>query len=275
MGRLVFVGLGLRGLGGIPLEGLKRAKEADKVFVELYTSPMADFSLEELSRLLGKPPILLKRVDLEEEAGRKILEAARRGCAVFMVPGDPLIATTHIDLRLRALKEGIEVEVVHAASIYSAAPSITGLQIYKFGKTVTIPFAREDYMPETPYEVLRENLSRGLHTLMLLDYDAEKGRWMTVREGLQYLLKLEEKRGEGVASPQRLALGLAGVGGFNVEIKGGPIAKLARACFRLKPQTIIIPGILHFVEAEALKVLAGISEEELKPEPSSGNRGKV
>ncbi|MHC1563827.1 MAG: diphthine synthase [Candidatus Hecatellaceae archaeon] len=266
MGKLVFVGLGLRGLGGIPLEGLEKARGADRVFLELYTSPMADFSPEKLEKLLGKPVTLLRRVDLEDEGGRKVLEAAGGGCAVFMVPGDPLIATTHVDLKLRALKAGVKVEVVHAASIYSAAPSISGLQIYKFGKTVTIPFPSSGYTPETPYEVLRENLSRGLHTLILLDYDAEKGRWMTVKEGLQYLLSVEEKRGEGAARPERLALGLAGVGGPDVEIRGGAMGRLAKADFKLKPQTIIVPGSLHFVEAEALKVLAGVSAEELNLE---------
>lgn len=269
MGKLIFVGLGLRGLGGISLEGLEKAREADRVYLELYTNPMADFSLEELGRLLGKSPILLKRADLEDEDGKKVLETAKEGCVVFMVPGDPLIATTHVDLRLRALKAGIKVEVVHAASIYSAAPSIAGLQIYKFGKTVTIPFPTPSYTPETPYEVLKENLSRGLHTLILLDYDAEKDRWMTVKEGLQYLLLLEERCRERVAGPERLALGLAGVGGADVEIRGGTIGRLIKAEFRLKPQTIIVPGSLHFVEVEALKVLAGVSEEELNFEPPS------
>jgi len=264
LGELVFVGLGLRGLGGLTLEGLERARKADKVFLELYTSPISDFSLEDLRRLLGKPPILLRRADLEEEAGRRVLEAAEKGCAVLMVPGDPLIATTHIDLRLRALKAGIRVEVVHAASIYSAAPSIAGLQIYKFGKTVSIPFPRPNYMPETPYQVLGENLSRGLHTLLLLDYDAEEGRWMTVREGLQYLQTLEERLGGGVATPERLVVGLAGVGGGDVEIRGGSLRRMLEAEFRLKPQTIIVPGSLHFVEAEALRVLAGVREEEIR-----------
>jgi diphthine synthase len=134
---------------------------------------------------------------------------------------------------------------------------------------VTIPFPTPSYTPETPYEVLKENLSRGLHTLILLDYDAEKDRWMTVKEGLQYLLLLEERRRERVAGPERLALGLAGVGGADVEIRGGTIGRLIKAEFRLKPQTIIVPGILHFVEVEALKVLAGVSEEELNFEPPS------
>lgn len=263
LGRLTFIGLGLRGLGGIPLEGLEKAREADKVYIELYTSPLADFSLEQLASLLGKQPIQLSREDLEERSGEMVLRDAKEGWAVLMVPGDPMVATTHVDLRLRALKAGIRVEIVHAASIYSAAASISGLQAYKFGRTVTIPFPSPGFMPQTPYDVVKENLSRGLHTLLLLDYDAKTGRWMTVREGLQYLLTIEESRGEKVASKDRLALGLAGVGGADVEVKGGLIGRLIKEDFKLKPQTIIIPGSLHFMEAEALKVLAGVKPEEL------------
>ena len=267
MGRLVFVGLGIRGLGGIPVRGLEEARRADKVYVEFYTSPLADLTLEALSKFLGRQIYELRRVDLEDEEGRVVLEAASKGTAVLLVPGDPMIATTHLDLRLRALKAGIKVEVVHASSIYSAAASASGLQIYKFGKTVTIPFPSETYMPETPYEVVRDNLQRGLHSLVLLDYNAEEGRWMTIKEGLEYLLKIEEKHRENVVTGERLAVGLAGIGGEDAQVVGGRISRLLEVNFKLKPQTIIIPGKLHFMEVEALKVLAGTPEEDLNFEP--------
>jgi diphthine synthase len=263
LGRLIFVGLGIRGVDGIPVKGLKKAKEADKVYAEFYTSPSADLNVESVSRFLGKPVFELKRVDLEDKGGKEVLDEASKGTVVLLVPGDPMIATTHLDLRLKALKSGIKVEIVHASSIYSTAASASGLQIYKFGKTVTIPFPSETYMPETPYEVVKENLERGLHSLVLLDCDAEADRWMTIREGLEYLLKIEEKRRENMMTSERLAVGLAGLGGEDAQIVGGKISRLLKVEFKLKPQTIIIPGKLHFMEAEALKVLAQTPEEEL------------
>jgi len=264
LGKLIFVGLGLRGLGGIPVKGVEEARKADKVFAEFYTSPIADLDLEALEKFLGRQVIEVKRFNLEDEGGRTVLDEASKGVVVLFVPGDPMIATTHLDLRLRALKAGIRVEIIHAPSIYSAAASASGLQIYKFGRTVTIPFPSETYMPETPYEVVRENLSRGHHSLILLDYDAEAGRWMTVREGLEYLLRIEEKQRENVVTRDRLAVGLAGLGGEDTQIIGGRVGRLLSVEFRLKPQTIIIPGRLHFMEAEALKVLAQTPEEELE-----------
>lgn len=266
MGRLTFIGLGLRGLGGLTLEGLEKARKADKIYVELYTSPLAEFSLEKLAELTGKKPVLLAREDLEDKGGEAVLRDAEQGWVAFMAPGDPLIATTHVDLRIRALRRGITVEVVHAPSIYSAAASISGLQAYKFGRTVTIPFPQPGYQPETPYDVVKENLSRGLHTLLLLDYRAEEGRWMTVREGLEYLASIEKRRGEGVAHEGRLVVGLAGVGGCDVEVYGGSLKRMLSQKFTLKPQTIIVPGSLHFMEAEALKAVAGVKPEELKVE---------
>ncbi|MFQ6073900.1 MAG: SAM-dependent methyltransferase, partial [Candidatus Bathyarchaeia archaeon] len=98
-GELVFVGLGLYDERDISLQGLETIKEANKVFAELYTSLMPAFSISRLEKLGKKKISLVSRRDLEEEAGRKILNAAKRGKTVLLVPGDPLIATTHVDLR--------------------------------------------------------------------------------------------------------------------------------------------------------------------------------
>lgn len=44
-------------------------------------------------------------------------------------------ATTHTDLQLRAHEKGIEVKVVHNASIMNAV-GICGLQLYRFGEVM-------------------------------------------------------------------------------------------------------------------------------------------
>ncbi|MEM3054824.1 MAG: diphthine synthase, partial [Candidatus Bathyarchaeia archaeon] len=167
LGELVFVGLGLHDENGISLKGLEEVKSAESIFVELYTSLLPGFSIERFEAMSGKRLRIVSRKELEDENGEVILKEAERGKAVLLVPGDPLIATTHVALRLEAEKRGIATRVVHGASIISAVMGLSGLHNYKFGKSVTIPFPEN--FSETPYEVVMENLSLGLHTLCLLD----------------------------------------------------------------------------------------------------------
>jgi len=261
---LTFIGLGLHDEGGISLAGLERARLADRIYIERYTNHMPRLSLKRLEEFLGKPISELNRRDLEELPEHTILRDAEHRDVVLLVPGDPLVATTHIDLRLRADKAGIPTEVVHGASIYSAVASVVGLQIYKFGRTVTIPHPTPIYRPETPYDVLKENMAHGLHTLVLLDIDAEGARYMRVEEGLRYLLKIEEKRREGVVSLKRLAVGLSGVGSPSQKVKGGSVESLLKADFGDPPHSLVFPAVLHFMEAEALKVFASTPEEALR-----------
>ncbi len=264
MGSLTFIGLGLYNEKSISLIGLERIKKAEKVYIETYTNPMPFLSLEKLQKLIGKPIVKLSREDLEENAKKGILNDAKNMDVVLLVPGDPMIATTHIWLRLEASKTGIKTEVINGVSIYSAAPSIVGLQIYKFGKTVTIPFPTKNYKPQTPYEVIKENTERGLHTLVLLDVKTENKHWMSIREGLTYLLEIEELRREKIVTEERLVVGLAGVGSEQPIVKGDIVRRLLNYQFKVFPQTLIFPGSLHFMEAEALKIFAGVPEEVLR-----------
>jgi diphthine synthase len=108
LGEIVFVGLGLHDEFGISLRGLEEVKNADAVFVELYTSLLPKFSKERFEEISGKKLNFVSRRELEEENGRVILEAVRKGKVVLLVPGDPLVATTHVALRLEAEKRGIK-----------------------------------------------------------------------------------------------------------------------------------------------------------------------
>ena len=264
MKELVFIGLGLSNEKDISLRGLEEIKSANKVFIETYTSLMPNLSIERLEKLCGKKLETVFRRELEEENGEKILSAAMHGKAALLVPGDPLIATTHVTLRIQAEKMGIKTRVVHAASIISAAIGLSGLHNYKFGKSVTIPFPNGDYLSETPYYVIMENGKLGLHTLCLLDVRAEEKRYMTISQAIEILWKLEEKIGKKVISKGTLAVGIARAGSDKPAVKAGTLIELENYDFGGPPHTLIFPGKLHFMEAEALKVLAGASEESLK-----------
>jgi len=253
---IVFVGLGLYNEMGISLRGLEEVKAADKVFIELYTSLMPEFSIENLEGISGKKLCVVSRQELEEESGEVILKAAETGKAVLLVPGDPLIATTHIALRIHAEKLGIKTRVVHGASILSAVIGLSGLHNYKFGKSVTIPFPVET-PSETPYEVIAQNKKFGLHTLCLLDIKVDENRYMKIHEGLESLLKIEEKRREKRVTIDTFAVGIARAGSSNPMVKAGFLKDLLSYDFGEPPHSIIFPGKLHFMEAEALIVLAG------------------
>ena len=256
MDEIVFVGLGLHDEMGISLRGLEEVKTADKVFIELYTSLMSEFSIENLEGISGKKFCVVSRKELEEENGEVIVKAAQTGKTVLLVPGDPLIATTHVALRIHAEKLGIRTRVVHGASVLSAVICLSGLHNYKFGKSVTIPFSNET-PSETPYDVIAQNRTLGLHTLCLLDIKADENRYMKIHEGLESLLKIEEKRREKIVTMDMLAVGIARAGSNNPKVKASFLKELLSYDFGEPPHSIIFPGRLHFMEAEALIVLAG------------------
>jgi diphthine synthase len=256
-GELILVGLGLWDHGGITESGIEATRTADEVYAELYTSMMPGLDMGYLERTLGKRISILTRHDLEECADEGILKAAHGKQVVLLVPGDPLAATTHISLRLRASELDIKTRIIHAASVFSAAPSLAGLQHYKFGKTVTIPIRQEGYMPLSPYDVVSDNLARGLHTLMLLDLDVEQGRFLSINEALDILLEMEHTKGMKVFDKDRLVVALARIGSPEPTVKCDRIGDLVGLDFGLPPHTLIIPGRLHFMEASTLVKLFG------------------
>jgi diphthine synthase len=243
---------------------LEEAKKADTVFMEQYTSLMPELDLKKLEKLVGKPVHTVLRRDLEEDSGKEILQSARKGKTVFLVPGDPLMATTHIDLRIRAEKQGIETRIVHGASIVSAVVGLSGLQNYKFGRSVTIPLSDTDPIDATPYNVIYENQKMGLHTLCFLDIRAEEKRYMTIKDALDVLFTLERSKQQRVVKDDTLAVGIARAGSNNPAVKTDYVKQLQEFNFGNPPHTLIFPGKLHFMEAEALVTLARAPQEILE-----------
>jgi diphthine synthase len=255
LNELVFIGLGLNDEQGITIKGLEEIKSADSVFMENYTSHMPDFSLERFEALCGKNVRLVNRQTLEDENGKTILEAAKKGKTVFLVPGDPFIATTHVTLRIDAEKQGIKTRIIHGISIISAIVSLSGLHNYKFGKTVTVPFSEN--FSETPYQVIAQNKQIGLHTLCLLDLKANENQYLSINQALKMLIEVEQERKLGVFTPDTVAVGIARAGNSNPTLKAGFVKDLENFDFGKPPYSLIIPGELHFMEVEALMAFGG------------------
>jgi diphthine synthase len=226
-GELVFIGLGLYDEMDITQRGLQEIKKCDRVYAEFYTSKLVGLKDDQLGEKIGRTVTILNRDDVEK--GDEILSRAQHEHVVLLVPGDPMTATTHIDLRLRALKKGIPTRVIHNSSIITAAPGLFGLQSYKFGRSTTLVLPEGNYFPVSPYHVIKENKERGLHTLVLLDIQSDKGRFMTANEGINLLLRLEK------------------------QVKGNVLSEDTLICVASRVGS---PGRLHFMEIEALITIA-------------------
>ncbi|MBC8501158.1 MAG: diphthine synthase [Nanoarchaeota archaeon] len=244
---LYMIGIGLTDEEDITIKGLKAIKEADYVFLECYTSRL-QVVMKRLEKFYKKKIILADR-DLVEKKADNILDKAKNKEVAFLVVGDVFGATTHTDLFLRAKKKGIKVEIIHNASILTAV-GLTGLELYKFGKTTSIPYHEKSFKPETAYDVIEKNRKAGLHTLILLDI--KPNRNMSVNEAIKILLEIENKRKEKVFTKNTMVLGCARLGG-DYKIKYGKASEIGKEDFGKPLHCLIVPGKLHFVEKEALE----------------------
>lgn len=240
---LYMIGLGLNDAKDITVKGLEAVKKCSKIYLESYTS-LLQCPVEELEELYGKKIILADRDLVEKKAEDTILKDAEEGDSAFLVVGDIFGATTHTDLKLRAFEKGIEVHVIHNASVLNAV-GITGLELYKFGKITSIPFENENV--KAPYEVLLKNMESGLHTLFLLDLRPDEGKFLTIKNAVKYLMKL------GVTEKTK-AVGCARLGSKNPKIVYDDIVNLQDADFGNAPFCLIIPAELHFIEEDALNI---------------------
>ncbi|MBR9702896.1 diphthine synthase [Candidatus Woesearchaeota archaeon] len=248
---LSLIGLGLGDEKDITVRGLELVKSADLVFLEAYTS-LLSAKKEALEAFYGKKIILADRDLIEKEIEEKILIPAKTQNVALLVVGDTFGATTHTDLVLRAKEMGVEVEIVHNASIMNAV-GVVGLELYKFGKTTSIPYWEKSFEPEVFYDVISENKERGLHTLCLLDIKADEERFMTVQESLELLKKVEEKRVSGLITSDLFVIGLARIGQADQDIFAGSLSDVLKHDFGDPLHCLIVPGELQVVEEEALR----------------------
>jgi len=245
---LYIISLGLYEKEDMSIKALETAKNCDKLYLESYTH-FFNSSPEELSEFIGKKINELDRKDIENNSS-KIIEKSKEKNVCILVGGDCLTATTHSSLVLDARKAGVEVKIIHGSSVMTAI-SETGLFLYNFGKTTSIPFDNENV--ETPYDVIKQN--NELHTLCLLDLKPKEKKFMKAKDALSYLLNLESKRNEKILDKDKICIICAGLGSDKQIIKAGKIKELSEEDIDIFPQCLIIPGKLHFMEEEFLDTL--------------------
>jgi diphthine synthase len=248
---LHIIGIGLSDEKDITLKGLEMVKKCEEVYLESYTSVL-QCPVSKLEGLYGKKIILADREMVEKNPESTILKNAKEKNIAFLVVGDALTATTHVDLILRAKKKDINVEVVFNASILGAV-GITGLELYKFGKTTSIVFPEKSYKPTSAYDVIKKNKENEMHTLCLLDIKADEKKYMAVNEAINILLDIEKEKKQNVFTEETLCIGCARLGSDNFLIKKGKAKDLLKEDFGNQPHCLIVPAKMHFMEEEMLK----------------------
>jgi len=261
---IYMIGLGLYDEKDITIRGFETVKKCDFVYLEHYTSILG-VSVQKLEKFYNKKIIVADR-DLVESRAEEIIEKAKKKDVAFLVVGDVFSATTHTDLMIRAKNADVKVEVIHNASILNAV-GITGLELYKFGKTTSITFPEEGFKPTTAYEVIQKNQFLGLHTLCLLDIkiaEASKEnmlkgkktalppRFMTANEGIKQLLEMENEKKKGIFTEKTLIVGCARLASNDQKIVFGTANELLNIDFGGPLHCLIVTGNMHFMEEEAL-----------------------
>ncbi|RUS74469.1 hypothetical protein EGW08_017768 [Elysia chlorotica] len=267
------VGLGLGDATDITVKGLEIVRKAKRVYLEAYTSILT-VGKEALEAFYGREIILADR-DMVEQASDELMADADTDDIAFLVVGDPLGATTHTDLILRAVEKGLQYKVVHNASIMNAI-GCCGLQLYNYGETVSIVFWEKDWQPESFYDKILINRERGMHTLCLLDIKMkeqtienlmkgrpiyEPPRFLSASQACQQLLEIVKRRDadkvtDSDLTPDTVCVAVARVGASDQKIAAATLAEMCDLDMGSPLHSLVIPGHMHPLEGEMLKLFA-------------------
>lgn len=297
---LYLIGLGLGDAKDITVKGLEIVKKVSKVYLENYTSILG-CDHDELEKLYGRSVILADR-EMVEQGCDEILNAAQdeNGVALLVV-GDPMNATTHTDLLLRAASRNISYQIIHNASIVNAI-ACCGLQIYNFGETISIPFWTDTWKPDSFYDKILRNKKNGLHTLCLLDIKvkepnlellvqgiekSEPPRFMTVSQAAEQLVNIIQRRrvnfGGGVSSDDSsilinpyedgkidiqmseddICIGVARIGSDSQKIIRTTLIDATQLDLGGPLHSLVIPGQMHPLEEEIVNLFVERSQPSL------------
>ncbi len=249
---LYLIGLGLKPTH-MTLEALEAIKKCDSVFLEEYTSEYSEGYTRELASIIQRDVIGLGRKEVEEGFESALLTAKNNNVAL-LVFGNPLTATTHVQMLLDAKEHGIKCKVIPGISITNMIAE-TGLDEYKFGRIVTICYHSHGYEPETFYHQIKENQKIGLHTLCLLDIkkDEKPKRLMNCVEAVDLLEYIAKKNGEKHGFTYAAMIGMGSE--RQKIVYGEEKIRNTKEVFQVFPQSLIVIGKANEKETEGLEKL--------------------
>lgn len=238
---LYLIGLGLN-KESLSEEGKRILKSCDRIYLESYTVDFP-YEIKELENFVGKK---LNLADRELVESLKLVEEARKKNIALLIYGSPLTATTHISLIQEAIKQKVGYKIIYNASVLDAVAE-TGLQIYKFGKITSMPAWKKNFEPTSFMKIVKDNQKINAHSLILVDIGLELKD--AIRE-LKESAKKEKVKVDKIVICSRM-------GTDDKTIFYGELKNLENKEIE-KPYCLIIPGKLHFVEEEVLKISNGI-----------------
>ena len=165
---LILIGMGPGGIAGMTRAAIDAAKNAGHRRYEAYTALWDEKDLTALENEIGEIHRVMRP---EVENPTEILELAKTDSVALLIVGDPLQATTHVDLQLQASEAGVDCIVIHGVSITGLVTGAVGLSNYRFGRQTTLTYPYGGWIATSPLEVIALNRKQGLHTLALLDLD--------------------------------------------------------------------------------------------------------
>jgi diphthine synthase len=264
---LYIIGLGLYGEKDISVRGLEIVRSSDYIYMEYYTSILG-IDLDALKKFYEKDIILADREMIENDFDEVIMSKAKETNVSLLVVGDPFSATTHMDLFMRCNNNNVKVEVLNNASIMNSC-GVTGMSLYRFGETVTIPYFTKNWRPYSFYEKILKNYQNDFHTLVLLDIKVkeiseenlakgkkiyEAPRFMTVNLALEQLREAEDYYEKGLVTDDTLVYGIARIGSPTQLIVSGKFNEIIKIDFGGPLHSVVICApSLHSMEKEVFQ----------------------
>jgi len=254
---LWFIGLGISGISELSARTISVIKNAEVVYLESFTSPISETEKEQLENICDGEFKIAKRWLVED--GNEILDNAQKRETVLISYGDPYIATTHLELKTRAIRDNIETKTIHSSSIVSSLIGEVGLHYYKIGKILTIMNDSKSMI--TPYNTIFHNLLNKAHSLILLEYNEDKSFFLSPQNAMSLLLDVENTQNGKIISPDTFVIVASRIGKNDQKIISGKISNLIKKEFGEPPHSIVIPGSLHFTESDAVKMVTECLDE--------------
>ena len=256
---LWFIGLGVSGISELSNNTISIIKNAEIIYLESFTSPISEDEKIQLKNISTGKFKVAKRWLVED--GNEILDNAKEKETVLISYGDPYIATTHLELKTRAIQDNIETKTIHSSSIISSLIGEAGLHYYKVGKVLTIMDDPKSII--TPYNTIFDNLLNRIHSVILLEYNEDKSFFLEPQNALSMLLDCEEKQKRKIISSETFGIVASRIGKNDQRIISGNIGNLIKNKFGEPPHSIIIPGKLHFTESDAVKMVTECLDEPI------------
>ena len=277
---LYLIGLGLGDHRDITVKGLEIVKSSTEIYLESYTSVLG-VDVTVLEEFYGKKITVMYRDDVEVgiDDNLEMMAKPENKDKIFslLVIGDPFCATTHVDLYLRAKKLGIEVGVVHNASIMNAV-GCCGLHLYDFGKTISLCFFKKGWRPTSWYSKIAANRAMNSHTLCLLDIRVKEQdpedvakennvfqppEYMSCQQCAGQLLEIEKEKGEKAYDSDTMCVGLARVGQKDQKVVYATLGDFLKVDMGPPLHSFIICSQNpHFMETDVLELFRWKGEEE-------------